>query len=136
MARCSKRACWASCAPIPEADLHLEGKFWLVHIEGEAFPAPADMAMATDVFEEGYRLPHSAGQVVRAGGQGAARLQAYEQGAAHHGQRHGLREEWAAVRGQPGWVPGARCFRQMPRREMTGLSFLSQDTQNYILNAF
>ena len=38
------------------ADLALEGEFWLVEIQGEAFPAPASMALATDVFEEGYLI--------------------------------------------------------------------------------
>ena len=39
-----------------EQDLWMEGKFWLALVEGEAFPAPADMAVATDVFEEGYLI--------------------------------------------------------------------------------
>ena len=39
-----------------QADLALEGEFWLVEIQGEAFPAPASMALATDVFEEGYLI--------------------------------------------------------------------------------
>ena len=32
-----------------DIDLHLEGKFWLALIEGEAFPAPVDMAVGTSV---------------------------------------------------------------------------------------
>jgi len=39
---------------VDRADRHLEGGFWLALVQGPAFPAPADMALATDVFEEGW----------------------------------------------------------------------------------
>ena len=43
---------------VDDADRHLEGgfPFWLALVMGAAFPAPADMAMATDVFEEGWLI--------------------------------------------------------------------------------
>ena len=43
---------------VDQADRHLEGgfPFWLALVMGPAFPAPADMAMATDVFEEGWLI--------------------------------------------------------------------------------
>ena len=39
-----------------QADLHIEGKFWLALVLGPAFPAPAHMALATDVYEEGWLI--------------------------------------------------------------------------------
>ena len=39
-----------------QADLHIEGKFWLALVMGPTFAAPADMAVATDVYEEGWLI--------------------------------------------------------------------------------
>lgn len=41
---------------VDRAELHLEGKFFLALVTGPAFPAPADMALATDVYEEGWLI--------------------------------------------------------------------------------
>lgn len=41
---------------VDRADLHIEGIFWLALTMGPAFPAPSDMALATDVFEEGWLI--------------------------------------------------------------------------------
>ena len=73
----------------------LEGCFWLALVTGAAFPAPAHMALATDVYNEGWLIvPVKWSQ---AGGQGAARLQAGGQGAALHcGQRYD-QAGWAAL---------------------------------------
>ena len=120
-----------------EEDLWMEGKFWLALVEGEAFPAPADMAVATDVFEEGYLIvPIRWYELVdkeRCG---------YK---LHTEVRHvvvnamifldGLQFEG----GQGG--PQGRNLRAAPRRldgsarPDTGLSFLGLETQNYILDS-
>ena len=41
---------------VDRADLHIEGIFWLALTMGPAFPAPSDMALATDVLEEGWLI--------------------------------------------------------------------------------
>jgi len=121
-----------------EQDLWMEGKFWLALVEGEAFPAPADMAVATDVFEEGYLI---------------VPIRWYElvdterRGYKLHTEVHhivvnamvfldGLQFEG----GQGG--PQGRNLRAAPRRldgssrPDTGLSFLGLETTNYILDSF
>ena len=111
-----------------EEDLWMEGKFWLALVEGEAFPAPADMAVATDVFEEGYLIvPIRWYELVDTERRG------YK---LHTEVRHvvvnamifldGLQFEG----GQGG--PQGRNLRAGPD---TGLSFLGLETQNYILDS-
>ena len=113
------------------AEMHLEGKFWLVHIEGEAFPAPQDMALATDVFEEGYLVVATKWYELADKERRGYKLMPTV--------RHIMVNAMVFVTGlhfegsQGG--PQGRIFRQQPGRE-TGLSYLSQDMQNYILDAF
>ena len=114
-----------------QAELHLEGKFWLVHIEGEAFPAPQDMALATDVFEEGYLVVATKWYELADKERRGYKLMPTV--------RHIMVNAMVFVTGlhfegsQGG--PQGRTLRQQPGRE-TGLSYLSQDMQNYILDAF
>ena len=49
------------------AERHLEGSFFLALVIGTAFPAPARMALRTDVYEEGWLIVPTARQVVQDG---------------------------------------------------------------------
>ena len=41
---------------VDRAERHIEGSFWLALVMGPAFPAPAHMALQTDVYEEGWLI--------------------------------------------------------------------------------
>ena len=91
-----------------------------MEIQGEAFPAPASMALATDVFEEGYLI---------------VKVKWYE---LVDKERRGYRLLPTArhiVVNAMIFLPGLE-FGGSPRlRQATGLSFLSQEMQNYIMDA-
>ena len=103
-----------------QADLALEGEFWLVEIQGEAFPAPASMALATDVFEEGYLI---------------VKVKWYELVDKERRDYRLLPTARHIVVNAMIFLPGLE-FGGSPRlRQATGLSVLSQETQNYIMDA-
>ena len=112
------------------ADLHLEGRFWLAFVLGPAFPAPAHMAMATDVFEEGWLIvPVHWYTLVDRGRLGYKR----EDGVTRYIvvnamiRLGGLRFE-----GSQGGPQGRKLRNQATNG---GLSFLGRDAQNLILAA-
>ena len=122
-----------------QADLHLEGNFWLARVEGEqAFPAPADIAVATDVFEEGYLIVPIRWYTLECTKRRGYKLVSEVR---HIMVNAMVFLDGLQFEGGQGGPQGRNLCAAPPRRDGsarpdTGLSFLGLETQNYILDAF
>ena len=101
---------------------HLEGKFWLLLVDSEAFPVLMELVHASDQYEEGWC--GCAWQVLHSGAAQPARLQALERVAANCCQHPDPR--------LPNVVFAGGSVGKAPRATRSGIHVLEEDWVNLL----